>query len=753
MPLSRDEELQHLHETLDRLRKELNLVSLRLHTLEQRPAIDGEPTTTATSPPPQAEPIVMSGPPPVIPQAIRPAPGEPASAYVPTPQWDPDAKPPTTTKPSHDMEMHIGAMWFNRIGALILLAGVAFFVKYSFEQGWISPLVRVLMGAATGVALIVGGEISLRRQMRQFAVGLIGAGVAMLYIATYGAHIFYELITSDTAFSLYCIVTALGAVLAFHSRIQAIAVLTILGAFATPPALQTHQNAQVALLTYLLIVDIGFLSLGTLRQWNITRVLCWLGTFLLFAAWGDSYYEPTALWTTLGFILAFYLVFHTEAVLSAKANTGLQKWLLPGIIHANNVVFFISVCVLIDKPYHDYLGLFCAVTGATQWLLAWLIRRDDGASQPSHTSLCIDGAVILALAAPAQFDGRTVVIAWGVQAVLCLWFARRIPGAWLRAKAIGILIAAAAHLILFEVDDKSLSLPLVQTRLWHLNRLILCFFFLGFAAYGGAICLAFRRTMSTLDKAMAGLLVGLGTFLFFAICAHQYDRFVATWCWVGLCMGWALVARWNQPARFVTIILAFLIVGKFLTVDLLDTANNNLQMLQGVVLNRAMLTALFVAVASMTARRLSRNLQTGDSHLSETDAWQALFWVLTPIVLIAAGTFEIIRIFRFEHSVSQRFVRPDLAMHVGLSVLWSLGATIVLSIGIIRLIRSMRYLAIILFAITIMKVMTVDLSYLETIYRVVSFIVLGVLLLLASLFYQRRWKKIQSEPQSPASAK
>src|ERR1700744_4764852 len=51
------------------------------------------------------------------------------------------------------LESRIGAQLLNRIGILVVLVGVAWFLKLAFDYNWIGPPVRVLIGlvCATGL--------------------------------------------------------------------------------------------------------------------------------------------------------------------------------------------------------------------------------------------------------------------------------------------------------------------------------------------------------------------------------------------------------------------------------------------------------------------------------------------------------------------------------------------------------------------------------------------------------------------------
>jgi uncharacterized membrane protein len=62
-----------------------------------------------------------------------------------------------------------------------------------------------------------------------------------------------------------------------------------------------------------------------------------------------------------------------------------------------------------------------------------------------------------------------------------------------------------------------------------------------------------------------------------------------------------------------------------------------------------------------------------------------------------------------------------------------------------------RWQALILIAITVVKVFVYDVSQLERGYRIVSFIVLGALLLAISFVYQRDWLKLSAKSKAESS--
>ena len=92
------------------------------------------------------------------------------------------------------------------------------------------------------------------------------------------------------------------------------------------------------------------------------------------------------------------------------------------------------------------------------------------------------------------------------------------------------------------------------------------------------------------------------------------------------------------------------------------------------------------------------------------------------------------------------------ARSAGLSVLWALYAFATMGLGLRYRRRALRLGAVALFAVTVAKVLTVDLAGLDPIYRIVSLVVVGGLLLLASFLYVRARRRRADEPSGTAVA-
>jgi len=86
-----------------------------------------------------------------------------------------------------------------------------------------------------------------------------------------------------------------------------------------------------------------------------------------------------------------------------------------------------------------------------------------------------------------------------------------------------------------------------------------------------------------------------------------------------------------------------------------------------------------------------------------------------------------------------------------LSVVWLIYSFILISFGFWQRVRAIRFVAISLFAVAILKVFISDLSFLDPLYRIFSFAGLALILFATSYLYQRYRDLILGVEQSPTS--
>src|SRR5436190_937811 len=267
------------------------------------PIVESPEVRPASVPPPLPKEVLAAA-------ASRPppAPAQPPSAELPAPQ---------PSLPAINWEQFMGAKLFAWIGGLALFLGVAFFVKYSFEHNLIPPEVRVAIGFAVGLILVVGGLALKRKENVVTAQTLCATGTLILYAVTFACRSFYHFAFFGLVptFLLMTLITAVAFLLAVRLNAIAVAILGMAGGFLTPILLSTEQDNPVGLFGYIALLDIGLLMVARRKEWSALPFLGAIGTGLMQIGWvtqfflreeyflGDKVFVPMAIF--LGFEFLF----------------------------------------------------------------------------------------------------------------------------------------------------------------------------------------------------------------------------------------------------------------------------------------------------------------------------------------------------------------------------------------------------------------------------------------------------------------
>jgi uncharacterized membrane protein len=118
-------------------------------------------------------------------------------------------------------------------------------------------------------------------------------------------------------------------------------------------------------------------------------------------------------------------------------------------------------------------------------------------------------------------------------------------------------------------------------------------------------------------------------------------------------------------------------------------------------------------------------------------------WAAFAATFLIAGNFFTLWVLSFEiwNSFDTRTLMTGRALrsaqNLSLTALWAVYAVILLVIGIAKRWRAVRLGALVLLAVSIVKVFVYDVWVLERVYRIIAFVGLGVLLLVSAYLYQR----------------
>ena len=615
---------------LESIRRILAELTTRIDRIERKLGMDAELPAAASQPQPQSQPAV----------SVRPL-AETAALKPPYPLVPPPSAPPHPTAAAAsqsmpDLESRIGSHWLNRIGIAAVLIGISYFLKFAFENDWIGASGRVTIGLICGIAIVLWSEGFRRKGYKAFSYSLKAVGIGALYLSLWAAFHLYSLIPNGVAFVMMLAVTASAAAMSLAQDAQILAGFALIGGFSTPLLLSTGVNREIALFSYVAVLDLATLVLVTFKPWRRLLVMSYGGTLLLYLGWYAKFYSRPQLGLTLAFATLFFAIFAVAPLVTLQPEGEIPLLAsIPAVLAFLNAgVYFLQAYSMIEEVDRTYMAWFALALAAVYILLSRQIHARNLPQRASrilyflHLALAIG---FITVAIPIRLNAHWITIGWFIEAGALLWVADRIQSDFLNVFALGALALGVVRLLAF--DNFHTTQPIFNLRM---------------ATYAVAI-------------------VVLG-----AVAAYAGKRE-------------------DESARTVAAVAL-------------------------VALNLLALIALSREVYDYYDRRIA---------------------ALRPTVFDREGSAPYLEL-----------RRNDIERDFSYSALWMAYGAMLMIIGFVRRSAFVRWQALILIAATIAKVFIYDVSQLDLAYRIVSFIILGVLLLAISFVYQRDWLQLSAKNQA-----
>jgi uncharacterized membrane protein len=655
------------------------------------------------------------------------APGAVNAATGPWTPGAPDGSSAVSTS-SDDLEDRIGGRGLLYTGVLVLLLGVSFFLKYAFDNAWVNETARTVIGAVAGIGLVGGGLRLAASGVTTFGHALVGTGLAILYLVVYAALNFYGLLDRGVAFVLMALITVAAAAIADRQRAQALAFIAVGGGFLTPALVGGDENAQLTLFGYDALLVIGTLLLALRHQWPALNALSYIATLLTVAAWTVRFYTDAQWLRTLLFLTLFSVAFliilrETRRIRNVTARA------VASLLATAPVFYHLAAIVLTaahPPAIHVYLIAF-TVSGL------WLTVDPH---RPWLRLIVLLGALVPMFGTMTLPDGRS----------------------WLWANVITIVAVTLLHVMALvdrEVrQDEALEGPdLLTLHVTGLGLFALLYEQLvpRFPSFRGALAVLIAVGAVALGRALrprdeiAALNAAALAFTLLAIgFAVQFDGppVVTGWAAEGLAIAWFGVRSRLRAFQIGGVALWILA-----TLQLFDSFADTPAAFTLLLNARTVATLFVLATGYLIVWRLAR------AGTQEVGRLRAALHVIASTLTLAWITAEIQSYWDVRDDDAQAHLYEQML----LSLAWGLYGAAVIALGMIRRYAPLRYIGIVVIAVTSLKVFFYDLWELGGIYRVIGFLSFGVLLVLVSYLYQNRRRATgataadDSQP-SPAAA-
>ena len=666
-----------------------------------------------------------------------------------------------------DLEKFIGENLINKIGILILVLGISYFVKFAIDKNWINEPARVGIGILAG-SLVLFIAHRLRKKYAAFSSVFVAGAIAIFYFVIAIAFHEYHLFGQEIAFAIMVVITAFSCLISLSYNRMELAILSLIGGFAVPFMVSTGNGNYIVLLTYIAILDIGILALAYFKKWHLLHILAFVFTMLLFGSWvlTDTYSDTPHYLGALIFGFVFYLIFIITNIINNLRTKGSFSNLQLVMLTLNNFVFYGIGMLVLSRYNAELSGLFTAFLALLNMGYSLLLFKKFGLDKRGIYVLIGLSLTFITLAIPVQFSGNSITIFWAIEAVMLLWLAQKsqIKSYRFAAMIVHVLMLfslALDWLVYFGSKDLPIvrnpifiagivvvaSLVAVSYRLRHETEKL--------SRFGLTFNPKFYRSVTRIGAIITGYFVGLfevfhqslqyfefNGFLALSVCYHLL--FSAVLCFI------LFRNRTAIDAKIVNLVAVFNILVFTLFFARIPFSEFRENSINGTNQNIAYYLHLLSLVSIVYFWCLIYKSNTKEKVFSVFNSKLAIWCAALILVLLTSNEVVLQGLHMMKLPIDELALNvriyevPELIsaarykiIKTGLPVLWGILAFILLLWGIKKQIKQLRIIALALLGITIVKLFVYDISNVSETGKIIAFILLGVLILVISFIYQK----------------
>ncbi len=673
-----------------------------------------------------------------------------------------------------DLEKFIGENIINKIGIIITVIGIIFSVKYAIDNEYINEFGRVMIGIAAG-GLLIGIAHRLRIKYSAFSSVLVGGGLATLYFTIGLAFQEYHIFSQTIAFVIMLVITIFAVLLSILYDRQELAVLAIIGGFATPLAVSTGAGNYKILFTYLALLNVGMLALAYFKKWRIVNIVSYFFTVFLFSAWLVDAVNKDKLPLKGSFFFAsiFYFIFFFQNIIyNLKESKKFQAWEF-FILLSNSFAYFGAGLYILHNAAPEFKGLFTALVAIFNFIFAFSLYLKSDIDR--NLVYLLIGLVLsfVSLIAPIQLEGNYITLFWSAEAVILLWMWQKTEIQLIKLASVLVIAVMLFSLfmdwekIYYGFENKHIMQIIINkgflTGLSVLTSLLLSIYLL---SKENSEFLFPNFLLKYYSSGLITIFISvLYLVLFFEISYHlklnfedfnQMNIILNSYntAFLLVLVAW-LTTRKAQIYNTLALIFGFIAILIYALYSLPVFANlrnaqieNRLVEFSPLVFHYISLALVLVLIGFNSINFKRANLS--NEKLFFANIWFSVFYVLT---ILSVEIDNIILFTFYDHSSLQILegnteilywqidtYRTDILSQshkIAFPVLWGVSSFILMVVGLRKDNRVLRIISLVVFFVTILKLFIIDVWDMAEGGRILAFVLLGVLLLIISFMYQK----------------
>ena len=345
-------------------------------------------------------------------------------------------------------EEFAGQQIIDKIGIVIFLAGIAFFVGFSIEYDWINSIGRVFFGLILSAILLLIGYL-LRNKFDKFSSVLIGGGVAALIFTVFAAFYQYELIGVVPSFIILFFLVALAVFLSIMFDKEVITILVFLAGFIAPFTVSFAASDYIILFVYLILLNFAVIAYDYFKKSIVINLISYAFTFLSYGLWlitqilaGKEIPHLTAfIFMTIFYILIFIII----VINNIRENRKFIPLEFSSLVFVTGM-YYTAGLIIIEKSGVEYKGLFTGLISIINFIYVLILYNRKNYDRNIMYVFLALSLMFIGLIVPVQFVGNSITLVWAVQALVMLFIAQKANVMPMKLASIGMTLGMLAAL-------------------------------------------------------------------------------------------------------------------------------------------------------------------------------------------------------------------------------------------------------------------------------------------------------------------
>jgi len=327
-----------------------------------------------------------------------------------------------------NIEQFTGEQILDKVGIASFLIGLALFINVSMELEWINNFGRLFFGIFLTIIFLITGYI-IRKKFVHFSNILIGGGIASFIFAVFSAYYQYHIIPLPIWIITTIFIVLTTIIISISVKRHEIVIITFVAAYLAPFTVKFMSTDYIILFSYLTVLNLGILVYDFYQKSIVVNLVSFGFTFMTYGIWLISkiYFkqEDVPYLGAFIFLTLFYIMFVFIVIINnLREGKEFHKMDFSIMMMAKGIYLSVGL-MIIKQSGADLQGLFAGLIGIINFSFYLGLYNKKNFDRRILNQFLALSIMFFALIIPFEFYGKTITMAWALQAVVLMFISVR----------------------------------------------------------------------------------------------------------------------------------------------------------------------------------------------------------------------------------------------------------------------------------------------------------------------------------------